>query len=85
MSKQRLYWFEGRNTPVVAKTSSEAKSKLKRAKSDKIVKSRNPTESEAKTIASGRWVTTRPDDKPRGSSKIAGKGMYGKKSGTTKK
>ena len=72
---ERLYYFEGRNTAVVANSAAEAKKKKKRG-GDKIVKVRSPSDSEKKQMAAGRWVRTRADGKPPGKSKVEGQG-YG--------
>ena len=68
---KKLYYFEGRNTPVVATSAAEARSKKKRGGS-KLVKVRTPTDSEKKTISSGNWVRTRKD------GKSPAKSAYGK-------
>lgn len=68
MAKPKLYFFEGRNTAVVARSAEEARSKKKRG-GDKIVSVRTPSESDMRAIRAGRWVTTRRDGKPKGSSR----------------
>lgn len=72
MSKLKLYYFKGRNTPVVARSAQQARQKKKRG-SDVLEKTRTPTASERKTIAKGNWVRTRKDGKPPGKSRY-GKG-----------
>ena len=67
----KLYYFEGRNTAVVADNASEARRKKKRG-GDKIVAVRTPNESERAQIAAGRWVRTRKD------GKSPNKSRYGK-------
>ena len=72
----KLYYFEGRNTAIVASSAAEARKKKKRG-GDKIVAVKAPSASDKKTIASGRWVRTRKDGKSPEKSKY-GKGRgYG--------
>ena len=75
MSK-KLYYFKGRNTPVVASSSKEARSKKKRG-GDEIVAVKQPSAADKKAIANNRWVRTRKDGKSPSKSKY-GKGRgYG--------
>lgn len=73
---KKLYFFEGRNTAVVASSAKEAREKKKRG-GDKIVKTLKPSASDKKAIAKGRWVRTRRDGKSPAKSRY-GKGRgYG--------
>lgn len=74
-SGEKMYFFEGRNTAVVAKSEEEARSKKKRG-GDKLVVVRDPDEREQKKIDKGEWVRTRADGKPPGKSDMEGPG-YG--------
>jgi hypothetical protein len=69
---KRLYYFSGRNTPVVASSVSEARQKKRRG-GDKIVAVRTPSAADRKAIAKGRWVRTRRDGKSPAKSRF-GKG-----------
>jgi len=72
----KLYYFEGRNTPIAASSVSEARKKKKRG-GDKLVKVRTPTAAEKKAMGRGDWVRTRKDGKSPEKSKY-GKGRgYG--------
>lgn len=74
----KLYYFEGRNTPVVASSAAAARKKKKRG-GNKIVAVRTPSASDRKAMAKGRWVRTRKDGKSPSKSKY-GKGRgYGPK------
>ena len=74
--KMKLYFFEGRNTAIVATSAKAARAKKKRG-GDKIVKVRSPSASDKKSMAKGRWVRTRKDGKSPAKSKY-GKGRgYG--------
>lgn len=76
MSEKKLYFFEGRNTAIVASSAKEARAKKKRG-GDKIVAVRKPSASDKKAIANDRWVRTRKDGKSPAKSKY-GKGRgYG--------
>ena len=79
MAKEnKLYYFQGRNTPIVATSAAAARKKKKRG-GDKIVAVRTPSASDKKAMASGRWVRTRKDGKSPAKSKH-GKGRgYGPK------
>lgn len=67
----KLYYFQGRNTPVVASSAAAARKKKKRG-GNEIVKVRTPNASEKKAMANGRWVRTRKD------GKSPNKSQYGK-------
>ena len=71
-SGKKLYYFEGRNTPVVARSVAEARKNMKRG-GKKLVKVRKPTESEMKQIRNDKWITTRVDGKSKRKSSF-GKG-----------
>jgi hypothetical protein len=76
MAKKKLYFFEGRNTAIVASSAKEARAKKKRG-GDKIVAVRTPSAADNKKIAKGTWVRTRKDGKSPSKSKH-GKGRgYG--------
>jgi hypothetical protein len=70
----KLYYFEGRNTGIAARSEEEARSKKKRG-GDKLVAVRTPTESEVRLMELGKWVRTRYDGKPPGKSEVEGIGM----------
>lgn len=73
---QKLYYFKGRNTAIVASSAAQAKAKKKRG-GDEIVAVRSPSASDKKAIARGDWVRTRKDGKSPEKSKY-GKGRgYG--------
>lgn len=75
---KKLYFFEGRNTAVVASSAKEARAKKKRG-GDKIVAVRTPSAADKKKIANDTWVTTRRDGKSKAKSAY-GKGRgYGPK------
>lgn len=77
----KLYFFEGRNTGIVANSASEARKKKKRG-GDKLVATKEMSASEKKAAAAGRWVRTRRDGKSPAKSKY-GKGRgYGPKRGS---
>ena len=59
---QRLYFFSGRRTPVVASSAKAARAKKRRG-GDKIVSVRTPTPAQKRAIAAGRWVGTPADRK----------------------
>jgi hypothetical protein len=61
-AEYKLYYFEGRNTGIAARSASEAKEKKKRG-GDKIVGVRTPNDSEKKQMEKGVWVRTRVDGK----------------------
>lgn len=72
----RLYYFAGRNTPVVASSAEAARSRMKRGGS-KLVAVRAPSDADKRAIARGDWVRTRRDGKSPESSQY-GKGRgYG--------
>lgn len=72
----KLYYFEGRNTPIAANSAAEARKKKKRG-GDKLVKVREPNATEKKQMSKGTWVRTRKDGKSPEKSKH-GKGRgYG--------
>lgn len=73
---KKLYYFEGRNTPVVASSIEEARKRCRRG-CGKLVRTRTPNATERRQIAAGRWVTTRRDGKPRGSSSVGHGRGYG--------
>jgi len=72
MAEKKLYFFEGRNTGVVATSAAEARSKCKRG-CGKLVKTQALSASDKKAVANGRWVRTRKDGKTPEKSKY-GKG-----------
>ena len=62
MAERKMYFFEGRNTAILATSAAEARKKKKRG-GDKIVSVRKMSASDKKTAAKGRWVRTRKDGK----------------------
>lgn len=74
----KLYYFKGRNTPVVASSAADARKKKKRG-GDEIVAVKTPSAADKKKMARGEWVRTRKDGKSPSKSKY-GKGRgYGPK------
>ncbi len=72
----KKYFFEGRNTAVLATSAADARKKKKRG-GQKIVSVRKLTAQERKQAAAGRWVSTRRDNKSKAKSSF-GKGRgYG--------
>ena len=69
---QKMYYFEGRNTPVIAESAAAARAKCKRG-CGKLVKTLTPSASDKKKMAKGTWVTTRSDGKSKAKSSV-GKG-----------
>jgi LysM repeat protein len=61
-AEKRLYFFEGRNTGIVAESEAQARAKKKRG-GDNLVKVRDLSESDKKDVEAGRWVRTRQDGK----------------------
>jgi hypothetical protein len=75
----KLYYFAGRNTPVVASSEAAARKKCKRG-CGALVKTRSPTASENKTMARGGWVRSRASGKAppsKGVVKSGGSTGYG--------
>ena len=64
---QKMYYFEGRNTPVIAESAAAARAKCKRG-CGKLVKTLTPSASDKKKMAKGSWVTTRSDGKSKAKS-----------------
>lgn len=64
----RLYYFEGRNTPVVADSAKAARA-AKRRGGNRIEAVRTPSDADRRKMARGEWVRTRRDGKGPGSSK----------------
>ncbi len=62
MSRHKLYFFEGRNTGVVARTAKEARARKKRG-GQKIVAVREMTDDERERGLRGEWIRTRRDGK----------------------
>jgi hypothetical protein len=72
----KLYYFEGRNTGIAARSEEEARAKKKRG-GEALVKVRTPSEAEKRQMDKGLWVRTRADGKSPGKSEL-GKGQgYG--------
>lgn len=76
IGKNKLYYFEGRNTAVYASSPEEARRKKKRG-GDKIVAVRTPTAQERKEMRAGRWVRTRRDGKSPAKSSVGHGRGYG--------
>jgi len=73
---RKLFFFEGRNTGIVANSAAEARKKKKRG-GDKIVAVRSLSAADKKAAAKNRWIRTRKDGKSPAKSKH-GKGRgYG--------
>jgi hypothetical protein len=65
---RRLYFFEGRNTGIVATSAKNARAKKKRG-GDKIVAVRSLSAADRKADRAGRWIRTRRDGKSPAKSK----------------
>ena len=72
MAGNKLYFFSGRNTAVVAKSAKEAR-KRKRRGGNKIVKVLKPNAHDRKKFRKGKWTDTRKDGKTKAKSRY-GKG-----------
>jgi hypothetical protein len=59
---KKLYFFDGRNTSIVARNEEDARKKKKRG-GDKIVAVLEPSDSDKKKIDNDEWVRTRRDGK----------------------
>jgi hypothetical protein len=68
----RMYYFKGRNTPVVASSAKAARAKKKRG-GNQIVAVRTPSAADRRAMRKGKWVTTRRDGKSKATSRY-GKG-----------
>lgn len=75
---KKLYYFSGRNTPIVATCAKEARAKKKRG-GDEIVAVRTPSAADRKKIANDKWVTTRRDGKSKAKSAYGHGRGYGPK------
>lgn len=64
----KLIWFQGRNTPAVAKSVEAARAKNVAGSKGPVVKVRSPNEKEAAQISKGAWVRSRPDGNKSSSS-----------------
>ena len=92
MADYRLYFFKDkttgkkRNTGIIAKSVSTAKSKLKRPSSQKAVlyASRKMTPAEKKTADRGDWVTGGPNKGERRAKKTGSRG-YGPSKAASRK
>jgi hypothetical protein len=73
-SRWKLYYFEGRNTGIAARSEAEARQKKRRG-GDILVAVREPDSRELQNMEAGRWVRTRADGKPPGSSDVEGRGQ----------
>lgn len=71
----KLFFFEGRNTGIAARSVEEARKKKKRG-GDKLVAVRTPSAADKKKMDRGEWVRTRADGKsPEKSSLGKGRGQ----------
>lgn len=70
----QLYYFEGRNTGIAARSEAEARSKKRRG-GEALVAVRKPSATEARQMEAGVWVRTRADGLPPGKSEVGGRGM----------
>lgn len=64
MAGQKLVWFKGRSTPVVASSVAAARNSGAAGSSGPVVASRTPDENERRQIAKGQWVRSRPPGTP---------------------
>lgn len=69
-----LYYFEGRNTGIAARSEEEARSKKRRG-GEELVAVRKPSDSEKRHMGAGKWVRTRADGLPPGKSTAEGRGL----------
>lgn len=60
--EQKLYFFKGRNTGVVASSAEQARKNKKRG-SDELDTVRSMSAADKKKAAKGDWVSTRKDGK----------------------
>jgi len=67
----KMYYFQGRNTPVIASSAAAARASKKRG-GDKIVKVKSMSAADKSKASRGEWVRTRQDGKQ------PGKSSYGK-------
>ena len=56
----KLIWFAGRATPVVAPSVDVARQRGSAGSKGKVVATRTPNADEQKTINKGEWVRSRP-------------------------
>ena len=73
-ARWKLYFFEGRNTGIAARSEEEARGKKKRG-GEALVNVRNPSEAELRLMEGGHWVLTRSDGLPPGKSAVEGRGV----------
>ena len=64
MAGQKLVWFKGRSTPVVASSVQAARDSGSAGSKGAVVASRTPDEGERKQISRGDWVRSRPPGTP---------------------
>ena len=60
MAGQKLIWFKGRSTPVVANSVDAARDSGAAGAKGPVVASRAPDEKERSQIAKGEWIRARP-------------------------
>lgn len=85
MAGQKLYFFSGRNTAVVAPNAKEAR-KRKRRGGNKIVAVRKPNARDRRAFRKGRWTDTRRDGKSKAKSRYGrGRGQGPKRTRKRKK
>jgi len=60
MAGQKLVWFKGRSTPVVASSVDAARKSGAAGSKGPVVATRAPDKQERKQIARGEWVRSRP-------------------------
>lgn len=81
----KLYFFKSkstgakRTTGVIASSLSAAKKKVTRPSDPVVYAVRSLTATEKKQASKGKWVTNRSDGKSKKTSKVKGRGFYGKK------
>lgn len=70
----RLYYFEGRNTGIAARSEEEARAKKRRG-GEALVAVRSPSATEERQMSAGKWVRTRADGLAPGKSQVGGTGF----------
>ncbi len=64
MGGQKLVWFKGRSTPVVASSVAAARDSGAAGAKGPVVASRAPNEQERSQISKGNWIRARPPGTP---------------------
>jgi hypothetical protein len=64
MAGDKLIWFKGRATPVVASSVKAARDRGAAGSKGEVVATRSPNQAERAKIAKGQWVRARPPGTP---------------------